>query len=164
MADPTRLRVLKALTASLEQITTANGYQHDLTGKVFRGRDIFGYSDPLPMVSILEDIREIEQQPTAKPNPVQHGSWPLLIQGFCEDDDQNPSDPAHLLLADVKRRLIEERIRDRSFNILGMGDTVTGLELSQGVVRPPDEGVSNKAYFWLRMTLELVEDCTNPYA
>lgn len=161
--DPTRLRILKAVTAALQEITPANGYKHDLSTSVFRGRAVFGYSDPLPMVSVLEDVNEAAQQETAKPNPVQAGPWTLLVQGFCEDDKDNPTDPAHRLMADVKRRLVEERVRD-SFKILGMGDTVTDLKLSHGVVRPPEDGVSDKAYFWLRMTLDVVEDVTKPYA
>ena len=41
--DSKRLRTLKALTAHLEaEVTPANGYQHDLTKAVFRGRALFG--------------------------------------------------------------------------------------------------------------------------
>jgi len=63
----------------------------------------------------------------------------------------------------VKKRLIEERIRDRQRDILGMGDVVTELRLSQGVVRPADE-ISDKAYFWMRITLGIVENLNEPYA
>lgn len=163
MADPTRLRVLKALTTVLETITPANGYTHDLSGKVFRGRDIFGYQDPLPMISILEQIEEQEQQPSPETAGKAHGPWTLNLQGFVPDDRDNPTDPAHHLMAEVKQRLVEERIRDRQRDIFGMGDVVTDLRLSQGVVRPADE-VSDKAYFWLRMTLALVENLHEPYA
>jgi|AntRauTorcE11897_2_1112592.scaffolds.fasta_scaffold00620_19 hypothetical protein len=163
MADPTRLRVLKALTGVLETITPANGYAHDLTGKVFRGRDIFGYTDPLPMIAILEQIEEQEQQPSPQTSAKAHGPWTLQIQGFVADDRDNPTDPAHHLLGEVKKRLIEERIRDRQRDILGMGDVVTELRLSQGVVRPADE-ISDKAYFWMRITLGIVENLNEPYA
>lgn len=56
MADPLRLRILKALTAEFEQMTDANG--ESMAGKVFRGRDHFGNDDPLPMISILESVDE----------------------------------------------------------------------------------------------------------
>ncbi len=163
MADPTRLRVLKAVTAVLETITPAAGYTHDLTGKVFRGRDVFGYNDPLPMVSILEQLEEVEQQPAPRSAGMNSGPWTLNLQGFVPDDRDNPTDPAHFLLAEVKQRLIEERIRNRQRDIFGMGNTVTELRLSHGVVRPADE-ISDKAYFWLRMTLVLVENLNEPYA
>lgn len=164
MADPTRLRILKALTTCLEEITPANGYAHDLSGKVFRGRDMFGDSDPLPMISILEAIEEEEQVPSPAASPMSTGPWTLQIQGFIEDDMHNPSDPAHFLMADVKKRLIQERIRDRQYDIFGMGKTVTELRLSRGVVRPPGDAVSDKAYFWLRMTLTVVENLNDPFA
>lgn len=63
----------------------------------------------------------------------------------------------------MKKRLAEERVRDRQYNILGMGGLVTDLRISHGVVRPPDE-VSGKAYFWLRLTLVVVENLLDPYA
>ena len=147
----------------LETITPANGYGHDLSGKVFRGRDIFGYTDPLPMLSILEQIEEEEQRPTPAAGATAAGNWTLNIQGFVADDRDNPTDPAHHLMAEVKQRLIEERIRDHQRDIFGMGKVVTELRLSHGVVRPADE-ISDKAYFWLRMTLGVVENLNQPYA
>ena len=163
MSDPFRLRVLKNLTAAIEGVSPANGYKNNLTGAVFRGRDIFGESDPLPMVSILEAIEEKAQLPAPAGGPQSNGPWELLIQGFVEDDYNHPTDPAHLLMAEVKKRLAEERVRDRQYNILGMGGQVTDLRISHGVVRPPDE-VSGKAYFWLRLTLVVVENLLDPYA
>lgn len=162
LPDPFRLRVLKALTAALEEITPENGYRFSLTGSVFRGRDIFGDSDPLPMVSILEAIEEKTQLPAPFAGRESTGPWELLIQGFVEDDYLNPTDPAHALMAEVKQRLARERLRGRHYAILGMDGKVTELKMSHGVVRPPDE-VSGKAYFWLRLTLEVVENLIDPY-
>lgn len=163
MSDPFRLRVLKALTTCLEGITPANGYTHDLSGKVFRGRDIFGEDDPLPLVCILEAIEEKPQVPTPQAGVHSTGPWELQIQGFVQDDYYNPTDPAHHLMAEVKKRLVEERTRDRGNDILGMGGKVKDISISHGVVRPADE-VSAKAYFWLRISLGLVENLLDPYA
>lgn len=163
MSDPFRLRVLKALTAALEEITPINGYQHDLTGAVFRGRDTFGEKDPIPMISILEAIEEKAQLPSPESSTVAKGPWELLIQGFVGDSYEHPSDPAHLLMAEVKQRLIQERERERQYNIFGMDGAIAELRISQGVVRPPDE-VSGKAYFWLRITLIMVENVADPYS
>lgn len=162
MSDPFRLRVMKALTTALEEINPDNGYTYDLRGKVFRGRDMFGDSDPLPLVSILEAIDEKAQMPTPEGGAELAGPWELLIQGFLDDDIRHPTDPAYGLVADVRKRLVQERVRERQYNILGMGGKVTDLRLSPGVVRPPDE-VSAKAYFWLRLTLDLVENLSAPY-
>lgn len=164
MSDPYRLRVMKAMTAALEEITIANGYKHDLNGKVFRGRTLFGDSDPIPMLSILEAIEQ--EQPRIADMPaastMANQPWELLIQGFVEDDPFNPTDPAHVLMADVKKRLVQERVRDRQRNILGMGGTLTDLKISPGVVRPADD-ISGKAYFWLRVSIMMVENLGDPY-
>lgn len=162
MADPFRLRVLKALTAALEEIVPT-GHTESLSGKVFRGRDLFGDDDPVPMLSILEAVDEKAQVAPPVSGTTYTGPWELLIQGFVDEDRLHPSDPAEFLMADVKVRLIQERIRDRDYNILGMGGKVTGLEISQGVVRPPDD-ISGKAYFWLRLTLKIVENLADPYS
>lgn len=163
-SDPFRLRVLKALTDSLKQITPANGYQHDLSAGVFRGRELFGENDPIPMVSILEAVDEFDQSMSPRGGEGSSGPWPLLIQGFVDDDLENPTDPAHHLMAEVKRQLVVERQRARDYRdgILGLAGQVDALNFSAGVVRPPD-GISGKAYFWLRVDLTLVEDLLNPY-
>ena len=159
---PFRLRVLDALTAALESITPANGYEHDLTGAVFRGRDVFDENDPLPMISILEPVQQAETQMGPDGTPASKGPWQLLIQGFVQDDRLHPTDPAHFLMADVKKALGEERLRGRGFDILGMEGKVTDLIIGQGIVRPPDD-ISGKAYFWLFVYLNLAENVGSPY-
>ena len=160
--EPLRLRILKAMQAALEEITPANGYASDLTGAVFRGRNVFGDTDPIPLVSILEAPDPINPLASPKDSGDQKGNWAMLIQGFVEDDPFNPTDPAHVLMADVKKRLVQERVRDRQRNILGMGGSLTDLKISPGVVRPADD-ISAKAYFWLRVTLTMVENLQDPY-
>lgn len=168
-AEPFRLRVLKNLTAALEEITVANGYHYDLCGSVFRGRDTFGDTDPLPMLSILESIIEKDQQVSPPGGSYQKGPWELLIQGWTVDDDENPTDPGQYLMADVKQRLLMESKRPdanpnrRGYDPLGMDGKITGLRFSTGVVRPADQ-VSSKAYFWLKLELDMVENLLEPYA
>jgi hypothetical protein len=171
--DPERLRVLKKLTACLQEITPENGYRHNLApdptkgkfaenGRVFRGRVFFGEQDPLPMICILETPLQPESYATAPDNPSRHGDWDLTIQGFVEDDFVNPTDPAQYLVADVIRRLAVEKLQNADFNLFGMGKTVTDIRVGVPVVRPPDE-LSAKAYFWLPVTLELAENLLKPY-
>jgi hypothetical protein len=163
---PFRLRVLMNLTTALTEITVANGYKYDLTDSVFRGRLLFGEDDPLPMASIIEPALP-EEFYGSMPDGANFSPdmWNLVIQGWVEDDHKNPTDPAHILLADVKQRLILERKKTAGLNrnALGMGKRLTGIEIGPGVVRPPDQQ-SDRAYFWLTLKLGIVENLEEPYA
>src|SRR5690625_6257813 len=105
MSEPFRLRVTKAASAALEEINPDNGYMHDLRGRVFRGRDVFGDSDPIPMVSILEAIEEKERLQAPSAGTEAAGPWELLIQGFLDDDLIHPTDPAYFLIDRKSTRL-----------------------------------------------------------
>jgi hypothetical protein len=168
MADPLRLVVHKRLTALLETITYADfdGTEIAMTDRVYRGRGVFGDETPIPAISILES--PIPEDTGAAP----HGGglathrWELVVQGFVRDDRRNPTDPAHILLAQVKQVLAQETQKvhwDRAEDgILGLGRSVDDMQIGAGVVRPADE-LSSKAYFWLVLTLKMVEDLTDPY-
>lgn len=166
MIDPLRLRILKVMTDALKEITIANGYRTDPEGRVYRGRVIFGDDDDLPLLSILEVPIPEEQIAAPENSSFSNGVWELMVQGFVPDDPENPTDPAHVFMADVKQRLAQERRRARDFDtdegIFGMGRFVTGINIGAGVVRPPDE-ISATAYFWLTVTLDVVEDLFDPY-
>ena len=171
---------MKALTACIEGVTTANGYSHDLKDKVLRGRLFFGDNDPLPMVSIIEPPLPIDRLPAPAEASQSSGKWELMIQGWVEDDLENPTDPAYRLVADVKRVLAVEGARkdsDGRLNILGfgrpakitengrevnVGNVITSMKVGAGVVRPPEDGISDKAYFWLHLNLEIIEDNARP--
>jgi hypothetical protein len=167
---PLKLRIMDALTAILQEITIANGYKHDLGESVFRGRAIFGQNDPIPMVSILDVPIPLEPVVTPEGGSESKGGWEIVLQGFVKDDKVNPTDPGHFLMADVKQRLALEKKKEADFELfeldtpetIGMGQHVVKLEMSSGIVRPPDE-VSAKAYFWLTLTLTIVEDIADPY-
>ena len=163
MADPKRLVILKALCAHIEaQVRIANGFQHDLQGRVLRGRSVFGQDDPLPMVSVLEAPRPDQDLVTAK-NGMQLDDWPLYFQGWAQDDPSNPTDPAYRLAADVKQALamlIDRRPESAPYYLLG--DLILDLTIGPGTVRPPDQ-VSSWAYFYLPVTVKLKESLTDPY-
>lgn len=174
-ADPFRLRVLKGLTAALARITPENGCVNDLSPyldeggtmrpRVFRGRDLFGQGDPLPMISILEHPRALEQMQSGGGAAASTGKWELLIQGFVTDDPENPTDPAHVLAAEAIAILAAERAR--SNNVLGLGfrsPCVTSIEIGQPIVRPADGAISTQAFFILSIVLTLVEDLSDPFA
>lgn len=160
MADPIRLTVLKALAAAIEEITTAGGYRHDLAGAVFRGRSVLTHDDPLPAVTINEKPVFPEELPQPSGALSRKVELELIVQGFAEEDRQNPTDPAYLLMADVTKRLATEKVKDDGFDILGLGDRVMSLDIGQGVVSPPDQIVSSTAFFWLPVTLRFGENLT----
>lgn len=163
-----RLAVLTQLTAWVEGVTPANGYVHDLTDSVFRGRLRYGENDPIPMVSFVEDPQSKVTVEAIRGSEVAVFPWPLLVQGFVDDDPANPTDPAYALMTDVRKRLSELRKAQRDIpgqNILGFnekGQRINDLTLGAPIVRPPDE-VSVKAYFWLPLTLSLTENPASPF-
>ena len=161
--DTFRLQVLKALTAALEEITIANGYQHDVAG-VYRGRLVLTEDDGLPALTIVEPPQFADTLEVPRGNAVSEVKLTVLIQGFVDDDRNHPTDPAYRLLGDVQKRLAEEKRRNRGFDILGFAERVMSLEIGQGVVRPPDELVSDTAFFWLPVTLTFVERLHDPFA
>lgn len=167
--DPLRLRILKALTTSLLQITPANGYRLDLgpnnkfkRGKVFRGRLRYGPNDPLPMLSIIEAPIPLDPALTRGENVKSTGAWELLIQGFVDDDFENPTDPGHDFMAQVKHRLVYEKQRDRGHGILGGNLGISEMLIGQGAVRPPED-TTEKAFFWLTLTIRFAENLDKPY-
>lgn len=174
---PFKLRVLTALTDAIKSISTTDGYLHTLADangepRVFRGRQWFGDGDPMPMVSVLEGISPADEVAEA-PVDTNTGEydWPILVQGFVKDDPVNPTDPAYRLLADVRRRLAAERKRrlptdPTEPDILGLGasgkNRVVRLTIGPGVVRPADD-VSANAYFWLTLTLRIIDNPDAPF-
>lgn len=181
MTKPFKLRVLTALTDALKEITPANGYVSDLsdfdpgdgvdTARVYRGRAWFGENDPTTMVSILEGTdpaAEVGEPPID--TTTGEYDWPILVQGWVTDDAQNPTDPAYVLLADVRRRLAAERSRKAPGTRgmpdplgLGMGNNrVSELTIGPGVVRPADD-LSSSAWWWLSLTIRVVDRAADPY-
>jgi len=176
--DSKRLATLKALTVHFEtEVSIANGYQHDLAGKVFRGRVRFNTQNDdrfsVPMLSILEDPNP-DRFPQRAGGDTDYGlqkdQWVLLVQGWSEDDKINPTDPAHALMADVKKALA--KLVQDSHPVTGalqhpsymLGGLISGMTMEPGTVRPPTEQASEDAFFWLRIALQFVEQPNDPYA
>lgn len=187
---PLRLRILQAMTDRFaEKLVGSGGFATDLRFvhpsdeeprpfdpvnddpadmrlAVFRGRTIFGDNDPETMLSLLEVPIPLDQAPAPGDSEFSNGVWELMLQGFTPDDHENPTDPAHYFMADVKKVLAQEKKKayadEPEDGIFGLGNFITGLRIGAGVVRPPDE-ISAKAYFWLTVELDLVEDLSDPY-
>ncbi len=174
MADSKRLTTLKRLSTFLAtEVARDNGYKHDLAGAVFRGRMFTTNNDPLPMVTILENV-DPDRYPRPAGGeteaPTTNEDWVLLVQGWAEDDKDNPTDPAYELMADVRKALA--KLKQRPHPVLGgpenpdymLGGLIAGMTMEPGIARPPIEQVSSKAFFWMRVVLKFVEDPNDPYA
>lgn len=194
MSLPFRLRVLNAITEQIKTVTPARTYvdpetqqtvafTNDLSdyveqgatlARVFRGRQQFGDTDPLPMVSVLENPAALDALLDRDAAEDRSGDkvseWDLLIQGFVKDDPDNPTDPAHILCAEVIAALAEAgemKTAERAPNILGLGyrmPAVTKLAIGNPVVRPADGVNSSQAFFWVGLRLTLAEDVKRPFA
>ena len=173
MADSKRLVTLKRLTDYLgDEVSLANGYKHNLANSVFRGRMFTTNDDPLPLVTILENI-DPDRYPRFAADERDAGvaktSWIVLIQGWAVDDKLNPTDPAYELMADVRKALAKlvRRPSPTSGDLenpnFHLGGVIAGMTMEPGIARPPIEQVSAKAFFWMRVVLKFVEDQNDPY-
>lgn len=166
---PIRLGVMQVITDFLAtEVCPDNGYHNDLRGtgeqqRVFRGRAEYFNSDPLPCVSVLEGLNpDVDAKSPQQDRPSVGGSWKqsnlwvLLVQGWVDDDRTNPTDPAYYLAADVQRALAK-------LAATRIGGVVESVRMEAPVVRPPDQEVSSKAYFWMRYVVRIVDDLAKPY-
>ncbi len=167
MADTKRLLLHKKLCDYLRsEITTANGEYHFDNVTVRRDKKNFGKELVLPAIVVLENFN-----PDRVPNEIggvvgrKHTYDQIyLLNGWVDDKIIAPGDEdgeaAHRLMGDAKKalgKLLVPRNQDGFFD--GLAST---LHIEPGVVRPPDEQ-SEKAYFWMRIRMEVVETVGDPY-
>lgn len=163
MADSKRLQILKAITARIESVMVANGYQFDLEGSVFRGRGGFGDESPLPCIGIFEMRPE---DAVRADETIQKDDWFIAVQGYISVDEIHPTDPAHNLMADVKKALagvLHDSPTNRNPNYM-FGNLINDLQIDGGVVLPPSNDEKNTAAFVLKLTVNVTDDLVNPYA
>lgn len=162
-----RLIIMRALTEHLRGINGIDPYRHDVSEAVFRGRDLLGPHDPLPSISILEGKATDYGTYADDNNTVRKDEWLLLIQGWVKDDPLNPTDPAYDLLYDVELRLSDLTSqtptgKPKFPGIYLLGGLISTLRLASPVVRPPEEGMSARAFFYLPVLVGLKTDLTKP--
>lgn len=167
MADVSiQLVILKRLTAHLAGMTVLGGYGFDLAGRVFRGRTQFGDETPLPCLTVLESPQNTEGNPGDYARLIRNTRWTIFIQGFVADDKDNPTDPAYELKAHVERRLAEivEQRNGRPAHpaLYRLGGLIAELEIGNGVVRPPQRELSDKAFFWLPVVITYSSNAARP--
>jgi hypothetical protein len=168
--------ILSALTTQLQGITPQNGFAYDLSAAVFRGRTVFGDADPLPCLSILEAPRPGVEVVADTEMVKRKTEWELLIQGWAVDDKWNPLDPVYPLKASVEYQLARAAATDpnsglpafpaefRLGKVVSTGTwRVAAMKIGPGVCRPPDGKLSSRAFFYLPLTIEYMEDLLNPF-
>jgi hypothetical protein len=173
MLTSRQLDLLIRLTTHFEGITPANGYSFDLTGKVFRGRLVFGADDPDPVVSIVEHLSADISVDVAGENRISRAeTWVLLVQGWIRIIDEHPTDEAYNLKAAVEHRLArciqtngqgQPLYPDEYF--LGLNrQGVTGITIGPGVVSAPVRpDASQRAFFYLPVGIGWAADVSDPF-
>lgn len=175
-AEPFRLRLMKSLCAQLKTINPDDGYHFDLRDytddagrpaeRVFRGRDIFGASDPLPLLAVLEDPRS-EPSDNGSDGRGAANIFRVQIQGFVQEDNFHPLDAAYMLSGDVMKALAQaKKISRENPSILGLGryaPCVSAMTIGQPVHRPGNDAVSERAYMVVGVTFALIENLERPY-
>lgn len=162
MADSKRLITKKALTDLLAGITVANGFQHDLTGKVWRGRTRIGDETSAPFLTIIEVI---PNPPSTAGADTNKNIWELAIKGYAVADQNNPTDTADNLMADVKKRLAliaDDGGRSAPGPDYLLGGLVTDIEVDNGVTFEPEE-TSKLSAFVLKVSFGFVEKLGDVY-
>ena len=171
-AIPTRLLILRRLTALLEEIVYQDELGNDvsLQGKVFRGRILLGEESKPPLLAILEAARpDPHTGYVGDENDTHHDMWPILVQGIIEDDIENPTDPAYFMAAAVEAQLskiiaVDANTGHPSFpQHKDLGGLITALEIMPPVVRPPEDKVSAKAFFFLPIRMGIAISSDQPY-
>jgi hypothetical protein len=159
MNDSIQLTILKAMTTHLQGIVPANGYDFDMSISVRRGRLLYGDTDPLPLISIVEHLQgDISTAVAGEEGIDRSETWVLLVQGWTENHPLNPTDTAYALKAATEHRLARAIKRNNYgdpefpneyyFGLASL-KVITGLTIGPGIVSPPRQGLSEKAFFYL---------------
>lgn len=175
-----KLNILKRLTTHLQAITPdwtdlpapMQGIvcPYNLSQSVYRGRLLFGKEVALPYLSIFEPVEQAEPLSPDFNVPIEKEDWLVLIQGFVADDRDNPTDPAYDLLAWVQMRLARLTLQKSNGaqggvypNEYLLGRLISRVQFHIPIVRPGRDTVSDKAYFYLPLTLGNVTDLSMPF-
>lgn len=165
MSDTKQLAILKALTVHLEGITPANGYEHDLMGRVFRGKSKFGSEESLPFVSILESLRPDNRPLEAGPEKlIRLERWELLVQGWVDENREFPTDDLYQLKGAVEKRLAELLNTPENTPLYRLGGLIVSIRIGPGVVRAATPQVGGAEAFYLPLLVDYVMNLGDPFA
>lgn len=155
---PTTLLVMRRLQALLQTIDTVNGVAVDMTSRVLRGRIIIG-ADERPEPHLLSLV----EAPAPEVGTFFAGDWneqrrdtvPILLQGLSLDDRTYSTDDAYYLAAAAQVALAKINTEDATSGEpvypehFMLGGLLHSIDIGRPVVRPPESGVSQYAFFFL---------------
>jgi hypothetical protein len=163
---PLKVHILRNIKTHLQGLTPANGYTNDLSldSSVIVGRPYIGKTEPLPVVTITEPALPPNFYAREERGPRNYAPWRLIFQCFTFDDKGSfrESEPAYILMAEVLKRLFEEKTRPKKFphdskNYFGSGNAIVDFKVTLDSVRPPDE-YSQYSFGWLIVDFDLVQN------
>jgi hypothetical protein len=157
---PRRLKVIMALQNLIAGASKENGDAFDLAGKVYRNRILIGaeISDKPPAVAIIEAPRADIATFAGEEAAFRKDYWTIMIQGIAADNRKDTEDDIYYLCQDVERRLNRMQAETRNGNPEHkedylLGGMITSVEIAPPVIRPPEAGVANNAFFYLAIRL-----------
>lgn len=165
-----QLAILDALTGLLEGINPDNDYDYDLRGRVFVGRLIFGNSDPVPVISVVESPRPDPFALSEVQSKLKRlERWELFVQGWAEGEDiTQPTRETYLLKGVVEMRLA--RMAQLKPNASGglypefrLGGLVGEAQIGPGSVRPADGRDVSRPFFFIPLQLTYNRDLANTF-
>lgn len=157
---PRRLKVIMALQSLIAGASKDNGDAFDLAGKVYRNRILIGaeITDKPPAVAIIEAPRADIATFAGEEAAFRKDYWTIMIQGIAADNRKDTEDDIYYLCQDVERRLNRMQAETRNGNPEHkedylLGGMITSVEIAPPVIRPPEAGVANNAFFYLAIRL-----------
>lgn len=184
MPDSKQLQIIKKVQAIIESINPDNtdpiteaAYAVDLSSAVFPNIENLGASDPTPAITILESPKPYPTDDLTGEDRAHPGieTMVLLVQGFAEKGEDGRGGPAYALKALVEQAL--SRVIQSAGGTSNGGKypadfmlgkvngkyLVTSFTIQTGGVRPPKNGVSPTAFFYLPLVIKFSFNPTNPY-
>lgn len=168
--DSKQLVIMQRLTTLMEGITPANGYSYDLTGKVYRGKVVFGAGETPPFITILESLRPDPQPDEAGyERLIREERWELLIQGWTVTSQPHPTDELYNFKAAIEHRLSRIVAMDNQGNPVypddyRLGRILTGARLGPGVVRQATPQTSGTEALYLPCIVRYKANVADPWA
>jgi hypothetical protein len=157
---PYRLKVIMALQDLIAGASKENGDAFDLADKVFRNRILIGaeITERPPAVAIVEAPRADIATFAGEEAAFRKDYWTIMIQGIAADNRKDTEDDIYYLCQDVERRLNRMQAETRNGNPeykehYLLGGMITSVEIAPPVIRPPEAGVANNAFFYLAIRL-----------
>jgi hypothetical protein len=172
-APPTKqLLIMQRLTAQLQTITPANGYDYDMSNSVYRGRTVFGADVPTPFISILEALRPDPRPMAAGLEKLKRSeNWELLIQGWNQpqEDDPNPTDELYQLMGATMLCLSQivamtDTGTPQYPSLYRLGRVINSMSIGPGVVRAATPQYGGTATFYLPVTIGYAINVADPYS